>query len=210
MTPLLAHAPEFLLVAAIVIVTPGPDTALTIRNTLLGGRRAGVHTALGVSTGQALWALATAFGVAALLAASEPAFKALKLAGAAYLVYLGARSLLAALRRVERVHVQRTGTALPPSVAYRQGVISNLGNPKMAAFFLSLLPQFTSGDTTVAPLLALGLVFSTMTLTWLSAYAFAVARASDLLCRGAVRRILDAAVGAVLVALGIRVALDRR
>jgi threonine/homoserine/homoserine lactone efflux protein len=206
----LAHAPEFLVVAAIVIVTPGPDTALTIRNTLLGGRRAGVHTALGVSTGQALWALATAFGVAALLAASEPAFKALKLAGAAYLVYLGAQSLLAALRRVERVHTERTGTRLPAGVAYRQGVISNLGNPKMAAFFLSLLPQFTSGDATVAPLLALGLVFSTMTLAWLSAYAFAVARVGDLLRRGAVRRILDAAVGAVLVALGIRVAVDRR
>jgi threonine/homoserine/homoserine lactone efflux protein len=207
---MLAHAPEFLVVAAIVIVTPGPDTALTIRNTLLRGRRAGVHTALGVSTGQALWALATAFGVAALLAASEPAFKALKLAGAAYLVYLGAQSLLAALRGMERVHTERTGTTLPASVAYRQGVISNLGNPKMAAFFLSLLPQFASGDTTVAPLLALGLVFSTMTLAWLSAYAFAVARAGDFLRRGAVRRILDAAVGAVLVALGIRVAVDRR
>jgi threonine/homoserine/homoserine lactone efflux protein len=206
----LAHAPEFLVVAAIVIVTPGPDTALTIRNTLLGGRRAGVHTALGVSTGQALWALATAFGVAALLAASEPAFKALKLAGAAYLVYLGAQSLLAALRGMARVHTARTGTALPASVAYRQGVVSNLGNPKMAAFFLSLLPQFTSGDATVAPLLALGLVFSTMTLAWLAAYAFAVARAGDFLRSGAVRRILDAAVGAVLVALGIRVAVDRR
>ena len=207
---MLAHAPEFLVVAAIVIVTPGPDTALTIRNTLLGGRRAGVHTALGVSTGQALWALATAFGVAALLAASEPAFKVLKLAGAAYLVYLGAQSLLAALRGIERVHPERTGTTLPASVSYRQGVISNLGNPKMAAFFLSLLPQFTSGDTTVAPLLVLGLVFSIMTLAWLSAYAFAVARAGDSLRRGAVRRILDAAVGAVLVALGIRVAVDRR
>jgi threonine/homoserine/homoserine lactone efflux protein len=206
----LAHAPEFLVVAAIVIVTPGPDTALTIRNTLLGGRRAGVHTALGVSTGQALWALATAFGVAALLAASEPAFKALRLAGAAYLVYLGAQSLLSALRGMERVHTARTGTTLPASVAYRQGVVSNLGNPKMAAFFLSLLPQFTSGHATVAPLLALGLVFSTMTLAWLSAYAFAVARAGDFLRRGVVRRVLDAAVGAVLVALGIRVAVDRR
>ena len=203
-------APEFLVVAAIVIVTPGPDTALTIRNTLLGGRRAGVHTALGVSTGQALWALATGFGVAALLAASEPAFRALKLAGAAYLVYLGAQSLLAALRQVERVHTERTGRKLPASVAYRQGVISNLGNPKMAAFFLSLLPQFTSGDATVAPLLVLGLVFSTMTLAWLSAYAFAVARAGDFLRRGAIRRLLDAVVGAVLVALGIRVAVDRR
>jgi threonine/homoserine/homoserine lactone efflux protein len=210
MRTVLEHAPAFFVVAAIVIATPGPDTALTIRNTLLGGRRAGVHTALGVSTGQTIWAVATAFGVAALLAASEPAFRALKLAGAAYLVYLGAQSLLAAVRGAHRTRAERAGTTLPPAVAYRQGVISNLGNPKMAAFFLSLLPQFASGETTLVPLLALGLVFSTMTLAWLSAYAVAVARAGDFLRRGAVRRVLDAVVGVVLVALGIRVAIDRR
>jgi threonine/homoserine/homoserine lactone efflux protein len=206
----LDHLPEFLAIAAIVIVTPGPDTALTIRNTLLGGRRAGVHTALGVSTGQALWALASAFGVAALLAASEPAFRALKLLGAAYLVYLGIQSLLAAARRVERARTERTSAGLRARIAYRQGVISNLGNPKMAAFFLSLLPQFTTGEATVGPLLVLGLVFSTMTLVWLSAYALAVARAGDFLRRGSVRRVLDAIVGAVLVALGVRVAAERR
>ena len=79
----------FLAVSALVIVTPGQDTALTIRNTLLGGRRGGALTALGVSTGQAVWAVATSAGVAAILVASEPAFTALKLAGAAYLVFLG-------------------------------------------------------------------------------------------------------------------------
>jgi threonine/homoserine/homoserine lactone efflux protein len=206
----LDHLPEFLAIAAIVIVTPGPDTALTIRNTLLGGRRAGVRTALGVSTGQALWALASAFGVAALLAASEPAFRALKLLGAAYLVYLGIQSLLAAARRVERARSERASAHPPARIAYRQGVISNLGNPKMAAFFLSLLPQFTSGEATVVPLLVLGLVFSTMTFVWLSAYALAVARAGDFLRRGSARRVLDAIVGAVLVALGVRVAIERR
>jgi threonine/homoserine/homoserine lactone efflux protein len=206
----LGHMPEFLVIAAIVIVTPGPDTALTIRNTLLGGRRAGVHTALGVSTGQAVWAVATSFGVAALLAASEPAFRALKLLGAAYLVFLGAQSLLAALRGVRHESGRRTPTGLHPRVAYRQGVISNLGNPKMAAFFLSLLPQFASGDSSVATLLLLGLVFCTMTFVWLSAYAVAVARAGDFLRRGSIRRALDATVGAVLVALGVRVAVDRR
>jgi threonine/homoserine/homoserine lactone efflux protein len=200
----------FLAIAAIVIITPGPDTALTIRNTVIGGRRAGVYTALGVSTGQALWAFATSFGVAALLAASEPAFRALKLLGAAYLVFLGAQSLLAALRGAGHAQGRRTRTELPPRLAYRQGVISNLGNPKMAAFFLSLLPQFASGETTVAPLLLLGLVFCTMTFAWLSVYAVAVARAGDFLRRGPIRRALDAVVGTVLVALGVRVAVERR
>ena len=201
---------EFLAIAVLVIVTPGPDTALTIRNTLVGGRRAGVLTAVGVSSGQAIWALATSLGIAALIAASEPAFAALKLAGAAFLVYLGAQSLLAAVRRSERPKARRRSGGLASRVAYRQGVISNLGNPKMAAFFPSLLPQFVSADATIAPLLLLGLVFSAMTLVWLTAYAFVVARTGDFLLRPAVRRALDAIVGAVLVALGFRVAVERR
>ena len=84
----------FLGVSALVIVTPGQDTALTIRNTLLGGRAAGVCTAIGVSAGQATWTVCTAFGVGALLVASGSAFLALKLAGAAYLIYLGVHALL--------------------------------------------------------------------------------------------------------------------
>jgi threonine/homoserine/homoserine lactone efflux protein len=191
-----------------VIVTPGPDTALTIRNTLLGARRAGVFTALGVVTGQAVWGLATAFGVAALLRASEPAFTALKLAGAAYLIYLGAQSLVAAVRRraSARPLTEQKSPQLAATAAYRQGVISNLGNPKMAAFFPSLLPQFASS---FAGLMALGLAFCVLTLVWLTAYAVVVGKAGDVLRRSAVRRALDAAMGAVMIALGLRIATDR-
>ena len=197
----------FLAISVVVIVTPGQDTALTIRNALVGGRRAGVFTAIGVSAGQAVWALATSVGIAALIVAFEPAFVALKLAGAAFLVYLGAQALLAAVRGqyVERRDGKRPLTA---GWALRQGLLSNLGNPKMAVFFTSLLPQF--GAESFVGLLGLGLVFCTMTLTWLTAYAFVVARAGDVLRRPAIRRVFDAILGAVLVALGIRVATDRR
>ncbi len=87
----------FVAVSAVVICTPGQDTALTIRNTLSGGRRSGIATAAGVALGQAVWTLAASAGLVALLSASEPAFRALKLAGAAYLVYLGAQTLWTAL-----------------------------------------------------------------------------------------------------------------
>jgi threonine/homoserine/homoserine lactone efflux protein len=195
----------FAAVSAIVIVTPGQDTALTIRNSLLGGRGTGLATAAGVATGQALWTVATSVGLAALIVASEPVFVALKLVGAAYLVYLGAQSLLAALRGRQR---RDTGSASArPRVAFRQGTLSNLGNPKMAVFFSSLLPQFGSS---FAELLALGLLFCCMTLTWLSAYAFVVARAGDVLRRPSIRRAIDAVTGAVLVALGLRLATERR
>jgi threonine/homoserine/homoserine lactone efflux protein len=205
------HFAEFLAVSAVVIVTPGPDTALTIRNTLLGDRRSGIFTALGVATGQATWALATSAGIAALLVASEPAFTAVKLAGAAYLVFLGCQALLAALRRRPRASVTGPRRALPPRVAFRQGVISNLGNPKMAAFFPALLPQFApAGEAAFPALLALGLLFCCLTLVWLTAYAFAVARAGDFLRRPTIRRAMEALTGAVLVALGLRLATERR
>jgi threonine/homoserine/homoserine lactone efflux protein len=206
----------FLVVAVVVIVTPGPDTALTIRNTLLGGRHGGVFTAVGVAAGQATWTVATCAGLAALLASSEPLFRTVKLLGAAYLVFLGAQTFYGALRRRGSGRVgamvggKPTGGGLAASVALRQGLVSNLSNPKMAAFFPALLPQFAPAGDTAFGLLSLGLLFASMTLVWLVAYALAVARAGDLLRRPAVRRAVESATGAVLVALGVRLATERR
>jgi threonine/homoserine/homoserine lactone efflux protein len=208
MTPAMGtELAAFVAVAAVVIVTPGQDTALTIRNTLAAGRRGGGGTALGVACGQAVWTLAASAGLTALLVASEPAFLALKLAGAAYLVYLGAEALLSALRGRARAGARGTAS-LTAGTAFRQGLLSNLGNPKMAVFFTSLLPQF--GGDSFAALLGLGLAFATMTLVWLSAYAVVVARAGDVLRRPAVRRAVDAVLGTVLIALGLRLATERR
>jgi threonine/homoserine/homoserine lactone efflux protein len=204
----------FLAVSAVVIVTPGQDTALTIRNALLGGRRCGVCTALGVVTGQAAWALATSAGIAAVLVASEPAFVALKLAGAAYLVFLGVQALRAALStKPARTSALRSTSRRPLAslVAYRQGVVSNLGNPKMAVFFTSLLPQFThAGQSSFVALFLLGLVFCSLTLVWLTAYAVAIAKAGGVLRRPKVRRTIEGLMGAVLVALGLRLAAEHR
>jgi threonine/homoserine/homoserine lactone efflux protein len=202
----------FLGVSALVIVTPGQDTALTIRSTLLGGRRAGILTALGVSTGQAVWTLAASAGITALLLASEPAFLAVKLAGAIYLVFLGGQMLVHALRRKPvAIHVEAKGRGLAPAAAYRQGVISNLGNPKMAVFFTSLLPQFApESGPRFATFLALGLCFCVMTAAWLTAYSFAVARAKDVFQRPRIRRVVDGLTGAVLVGLGLRLASGER
>jgi threonine/homoserine/homoserine lactone efflux protein len=195
----LTHAFAFLGVSALVIVTPGQDTALTIRNTLFGGRRAGVFTAAGVASGQAFWTLAASLGLAAILSASEPAFLAVRLAGAAYLILLGVQTLLGSSHASVR-----PGRGSP----FRQGLLSNLGNPKMAVFFTSLLPQF--GGSSFPVLLGLGLVFCSMTFAWLTGYSFAVARAGDFLRRSRVRTWLDRVTGAVLVAFGIRLAAETR
>jgi threonine/homoserine/homoserine lactone efflux protein len=209
----------FLGISAVVICTPGQDTALTIRNTLLGGRTAGIATALGVAVGQATWALAASLGLAALLIASEPAFAAVRLVGAAYLVILGIHSIRAAMRpaasadRGDSPAVRTSGgtaSTLAPRRALRQGAVSNLGNPKMAIFFTSLLPQFIGGATAgTVPMLSLGLVFALMTLSWLSGYAVVIARLGDLLRLPRIRRSIDAVMGGLLVLFGVRLATER-
>src|SRR5437763_15500578 len=116
----LGQLAAFLGGSLVVIVTPGQDTALTIRNTLGGGRRGGVLTALGVVSGQLTWALAASAGLSAVLLASRPVFTALRLVGAAYLVFLGAEALLAAVRGRAVTAIERR-----PRAAYRQGLLSN-------------------------------------------------------------------------------------
>jgi RhtB (resistance to homoserine/threonine) family protein len=199
----------FLGVSLVVICTPGPDTALTIRNSLTGGRRAGVATAAGVACGQLAWTLASAAGLAALLQTSQLLLGWLKLLGAGYLIYLGLRSLISAWRSAGPVDdpalVRRASGA-----EFRQGLLSNLANPKMVAFFLSLLPQFVPpGGHPIAAFALLGLVFCLLTFGWLSLYAVALERARALLRRSAVRRGIEGLTGAVLIGLGVRLAAER-
>jgi len=196
----LAAYVAFLGVSLAVICTPGQDTALTVRNTLAGGRRAGVATACGVATGQAVWTLATSAGLALVIVASAPVFLAIRLAGAAYLVYLGLRLLW---RPAEGAAGASNKTGARPSFA--QGLVSNLTNGKMVAFFISLLPPFAGAHPSFVILLLLGLNFCVLTLAWLCAYAFAVERMRSRLAGRRLRRVLDRAVGSVLVLLGLRV-----
>ena len=205
--PLLA----FLGISALVIMTPGPDTAITIRNTLTGGRASGVATALGIATGQAIWALATSAGIVGLLVASEPLFLAVKYAGAAYLVWLGLQSLHAAFRPATGQSAIAAARPLTPGGAFSQGVVSDLSNPKMAAFFTSLLPQFAPPDTaSFVGLALLGLLFSLLTLFWLVFYTLAIARIGTVLRRPAIRRALEGITGAALVGLGLKLATENR
>jgi threonine/homoserine/homoserine lactone efflux protein len=192
-----SHLAAFVGIAAIVICTPGPDTALVVRNTLFGGRVNGVRTAAGIVLGIAIWTLAASAGVAALVAASRPLFDALRLVGAAYLIWLG----LSTLRRGHRAEI-----AARPGTGFRQGLLSNLGNPKIAVFFTSLLPQFAAGFVALA---ALGVLFCAMGAVWLTGYAILVARARGFVLRPRVRWALDVVTGTVLVAFGTRLALAR-
>jgi len=200
----------FVGVAVVVVVLPGPDMALVLRNGLAGGRRAAVETALGVNAGLLVWAVAAALGAAALLRASAPAFTALKLAGAAYLVWLGLHALRDAWRGTKGSfpHVRPRRRRTSP---FRQGLLSNLLNPKIALLFTTLIPQFVDREGSVfAQTLLFAGIFIGLGLVWLTSYALLVAKAAALLKRDVVQRVLNVVAGAVLTALGIRLAFERR
>jgi len=188
-----------------VIVTPGVDMALVTRNALLYGRRAAVMTALGINLGILFWVMAAALGLAAVVATSATAFAVIKFAGALYLIYLGIQALRSRSR-----HEPSVRAAPKARDALRQGLVSNLLNPKIAVFFTSLLPQFVGAKGTAVQLLLLGLLFNAMGVVWLLAYATAAARGRSVLARPRVRRWLERISGIVLVGLGARLALERR
>ena len=149
-----------------------------------------------------------------LLTASEPLFLAVKYAGAAYLIYLGAQALREAIwpARGRDAHSAAVPyRRLAPIAAFRQGFVSDLGNPKIAVFFPSLLPQFVpTGQPSFLSLLLLGFVFALITFTWLTVYATAVAKAGDWLRRPTGRRVVEAVSGTLLIGLGIRIAAEQR
>jgi threonine/homoserine/homoserine lactone efflux protein len=194
-----AHLLGFVGVAGALVITPGVDMALVTKNALGHGRRAALATAAGVNLGIAVWTVAAALGLAAVVAASATAFAAIKLAGVAYLLYLGVRTIRSA-GTLEAGRAQRGG-------ALRQGLVSNLLNPKIAVFFTSLLPQFGSS---LVQLLLLGAIFNALGIVWLTSLALVAARGRRVLARPRVRAALDYLSGVVLVGLGVRLAFARR
>jgi threonine/homoserine/homoserine lactone efflux protein len=201
------HPLLFVGIVALLTITPGADMAMVARSVFTGGRRDAFATTLGISAGCLAWAFASALGVAAVLAASQTAYDALRLVGALYLVWLGVQSLLAA-RRGHQPAVETSGRRSSP---FRQGLLTNLFNPKIAVFYSTFLPQFIGpGDPALLISMLLAGVHITLGIAWLSLYAWLLARAVEAFKGSRLRRALDALTGTVLVALGLRLALERR
>jgi threonine/homoserine/homoserine lactone efflux protein len=194
----------------LLTISPGPDMALVTTTSLLHGRAAAIRTSLGISTGTLIWATLAGLGVAALLAASAEAFAVIRLLGAAYLVYLGARALLEAFRGPTLVGA--VTEPVPTTAArrpYRQGLLTNLLNPKVGLFYTTLVPQLVDpGDPIALVSIAVGAAHATIGLAWLVALAVVVDRLGDVLRRPRIRRALAGATGTILVAFGLRVAVE--
>ncbi|MGH3342394.1 MAG: LysE family translocator [Carbonactinosporaceae bacterium] len=201
--------------ALALTLAPGPDFALVVKNSLAGGRRAGVGTALGVVSSLVVQGTAVAFGLAAVIVRSQVLFNTIRWVGAAYLCYLGVQALRSALHRTGSAGtsgpVSQAGAAAGARRSWRQGFLSNITNPKVLAFYLSVLPQFINPESASIPVtLALALTHATLSLTWLLLLVTALGRARALLQRDRVRRSLDAASGAALLGFGVRLATEHR
>jgi len=203
----------FLPGSILVTVVPGPDMALVMRQVFVGGTALAQRTILGNLTGLLVHAVALAVGLSALLVASAEAYTVVKVAGAIYLVYLGIQALRSARRAGALATDAAPAQGRVPSMrtAYVQGLVSTVLNPKPALLFLTYLPQFVDESRPVLPQIAfLAGVHILVGLIWMTLYAHLVQRAHRTLTRGDVRRWLEGATGVVLIALGLRVALERR
>ena len=199
----------FLLSGILLNLAPGQDTFYILGRSLAGGTRIGVVSVLGIGTGSIVHTLAAALGLSTLLAASPTAFTIVKLAGAAYLIYLGAKMLFA---KSSALTLKEQAAQSDFLGAYRQGVLSNVLNPKVALFFIAFLPQFINIDTThkIAAFLALGGTFVLTGTLWCLVLAFGAARFRTFFVNNpSVRAIVDRCVGGVFVALGVRLAFAR-
>ena len=203
------HLALFVVSGLLLNITPGQDTLYIVGRSVSQGRRAGLLSVLGIASGSAIHTMAAAFGLSAILATSAQAFLAVKLAGAAYLTYLGIRMLLErSTAAAEAASFEReSGWAI-----YRAGLLTNVLNPKVALFFMAFLPQFVSpaADSRVLAFLFLGAVFIVNGTLWCLVLVWSASMVSRRLRqRGSSGTLLKRATGTVFVGLGVRLAVSK-
>ena len=203
------HLELFIASSLLLAITPGQDTLYIVGRSVSQGRRAGLLSVLGIVTGCGVHAVAAASGLSAILATSAHAFVVVKMGGAAYLCYLGARMLL---ERAEQGEPAQRFAHERDWAIFRSGMLTNVMNPKVALFFLAFLPQFVSpaAGSRMAALLFLGAVFIfTGTLWCLILVGSAAAVSGRLRTSHASGRLLKRATGALFVGLGVRLAVTK-
>jgi threonine/homoserine/homoserine lactone efflux protein len=194
----------FLAVATVVVLVPGADFAVVTRNTLLGGRRRGWATSLGVCTSNAVQGIAATAGLGAFIVRSQPVFEAVKWAGVCYLGWLAVQ----ALRSAWRGEYSQSADDRSAGRGFRQGFLSNITNPKVLVFYLAVLPQFMSADPRPWELAALALTHAAVGLAYLFLLVSLIDRATAVLSRRRVRRTLDALTGTAIGAFSVRLATE--
>lgn len=200
----------FVIAGVLLNLTPGQDTLYIVGSSIAYGRRIGVASALGIAAGCMVHTLAAAIGLSALLATSATAFNVIKLAGAMYLIYLGIHAFVAPSAAVS---ASGHADSMPTGLAFRRGVVTNVLNPKVALFFLALLPQFIDSDsaTKVGAFIALGLTFVATGTAWCLFLAMSASRLRGYFAdHPRALSHISRAGGALFIFLGLRLATSER
>ncbi len=204
----MAHYFSFVLFATAIAMAPGPDTFLTLRNTVVGGRARGLWTTLGICVAGATQGILAAVGLGAAIANARPLFEAIRWAGVAYLIYLGVLAIRAALRARDTDFAAGRRVAVSPWRAFRQGFLCNITNPKVLAFNLAVLPQFASPDTGIAGLMAYALTLTAVGLVVLLVVVGIAGRVRNALQRKRPQQALELGTGVVMLGFATALATE--
>jgi RhtB (resistance to homoserine/threonine) family protein len=198
----------FLVLSLFVVMSPGIDTALITKRTISDGRKDGYKMALGLSTGSLVHTFAAAFGISAILMQSAVAFEIVKYIGALYLIYLGLSSFIS---KKKVASDENENNPEMKKSAFKQGLFSNVLNPKVAMFFLTFLPQFVKiGENATQQLIMMGVIYTVLSITWFFVYVLLINYLRVWLMSPKVQRIMDKATALVLIGFGLKLALDKQ
>lgn len=199
----------FLLLSSFVVMSPGVDTALITKRTISEGQASGYRMALGITTGSLVHTFAAAFGLSAILMQSALAFEIVKYVGAIYLIHLGVSSFMT--RKKQETEENLKDQIKPGQSAFKQGLLSNVLNPKVAMFFLTFLPQFvTPGSSSIQQLLMMGVIYTFLSISWFFVYVFFINYLRSWLLSAKVQRAMDRATGLVLIGFGVKLAFSKQ
>lgn len=200
----------FLVLSLFVVMSPGIDTALITKRTISDGRNDGYKMALGITTGSLVHTFTAAFGLSAILMQSAVAFEIVKYAGAIYLIYLGLSSFITRKNK-NVIKIEKQNNYEIKKSAFKQGLFSNVLNPKVAMFFLTFLPQFvkTEADAT-QQFIVMGTIYTVLSISWFFVYVFLINYLREWLMSPKVQRIMDKVTGLVLVGFGLKLALNKQ
>lgn len=201
----------FLVLSLFVVMSPGIDTALITKRTISDGRKDGYQMALGITSGSLVHTFAAAYGLSAILMQSAVAFEIVKYVGAIYLIYLGVSSFLSRKKKQETGTEHQNHSETTKESAFKQGLFSNVLNPKVAMFFLTFLPQFIkTGENATQQLITMGVIYTLLSITWFFIYVFFINYLREWLMSAKVQRTMDKATGLVLIGFGLKLALDKQ
>ncbi|USK37065.1 LysE family translocator [Cytobacillus firmus] len=200
----------FLILSLFVVMSPGIDTALITKRTISDGRTDGYKMGLGITAGSLVHTFAAAFGLSAILMQSASAFEVIKFAGAVYLIYLGLSSFIS-MKKKKNADLETEVKSDMKKSAFKQGLLSNVLNPKVAMFFLTFLPQFVkTGENAQQQLIIMGIIYTLLSICWFFLYVFFINYLREWLMSPKVQRVMDKATGVVLIAFGLKLALGKQ